>query len=845
MADGDGDRLPDEFEARFGSDPNKADTDGDGLTDAEEAGVGTDPTLPDTDGNGILDPDDDLDGDGVTNRQELTDGTQAFNPDTDGDKLSDGEEKQHGTDPLNPDTDGDGLTDSEEIKLGSDPLRADSNGDGVSDGEATSFERTIDPDGVPASLIATGSGRAVLETEVREAPIAEYENIAGLVGTPIEVVGEETIAKGTLTLEFDSSSVPSGTSLAIVHFDEENYTWDYPADQSVDLANGTATVTTTEFSPFIVVRVDEFNKIWEDEIVVPRAPGGNNVVVAIDSILTLDSSGSMSWNDPYDQRKTAAKSFVDALIPGDKAGVVDFDYYAYVTQPLTENRDDVKDAIDQIDSNGGTDIAEAVRASLDELDRAGAAGRDRVVVLLTDGDGYYEQSLTQRAISSKTAIYTIGLGTEANATLLQSIADSTGGQFYWVQDANELAGAFDRVSTDLGAPDSDGDGIADQTEIKGWRTWNGNRHVTKPDKPDSDDDGLSDGEEAGKFLDAQRGYTGLSNPNKADSDDDGLDDLTEFAEGTKPLNKDSDDDKLTDLEETEFGSDPLNRDTDGDGRTDKREHADGTDPLTHDLTLSEAGLAFLGGVFYGDWEWGAINVGTYSEEQRASHWYLLGQIAAGVGTLGLADVRDLAAQIQAGKWADIPLTIVGLVPTVGDTARTGAKVVSFASKGGKFARGAVALVRMMPRSWRLPIIKSLRHVPNIKLPQDIAVTGRAVAAKYASNGGDNAAKAIQKVRDGKLKIGKSEAQHNELINKIREKCKSDIRVNQRQVRKSGTSLVYVGINRPDLQCIDNAGNWYFAEFDSKTSKRGLDHRDRILLNDTGIPDTQVDLFEVD
>ncbi|WP_082788850.1 Ig-like domain-containing protein, partial [Lacticaseibacillus pantheris] len=97
--DTDGDGVPDDVEAKLGTDPNNVDTDGDGLDDFAELQYGTDPLAQDSDA------------DGVSDGQEVKDGTDPTNADTDGDNLTDGEEKTRGTNPLMIDTDGDGYTD--------------------------------------------------------------------------------------------------------------------------------------------------------------------------------------------------------------------------------------------------------------------------------------------------------------------------------------------------------------------------------------------------------------------------------------------------------------------------------------------------------------------------------------------------------------------------------------------------------------------------------------------------------------------------------------------------------------------------------------------------------------
>ncbi len=68
----------------------------------------------------------DSDGDGLPDEEEAKIGTDPNNPDTDGDGLLDGEEvKKYKTNPKDPDTDGGGIKDGIEVKNGADPLDAD------------------------------------------------------------------------------------------------------------------------------------------------------------------------------------------------------------------------------------------------------------------------------------------------------------------------------------------------------------------------------------------------------------------------------------------------------------------------------------------------------------------------------------------------------------------------------------------------------------------------------------------------------------------------------------------------------------------------------------------------
>jgi hypothetical protein len=682
--DTDGDGLPDANELRFGSDPKKADTDGDGLSDADEVRTLTDPRKPDTDGDGIGDAQDDTDADSLTNLAEVRGTTSPADDDSDNDGLKDGLEGRYRTDPVKPDTDGDKVSDGDEVTLGSDPLKAVAN---------QSYTWEVKGSVAGASARVTGPADAVLSAKVIPANEA-LKAVAGTVGEPVEVVSAGTLTSGTLTFRVEPSSIPAG-DVAVLHFDESTGTFDRPAQQSVNRTTGVVTVTAKSFSPFVLVNLAEFEAVWKGELDLPR---GGSKAKNVAAMLALDSSGSMLDNDPQDLRKDAAKQFVDALIAGDSAGGVDFDSVISGFQPLTTDLQKVKDFIDTIDSSGGTNIGIAVEASLDELDRAAAAKQARVVVLLTDGDGAYDAALTTRAADSKTTVYTVGLGDAVNDTLLQGIADATGGKYFKIAEAGGLDDALDRIGDDLGSPDTDGDGISDKAETDGWRTQRGIVYKTDPAKPDTDGDGFTDGDEAGAISQSSWGtaYAGLSDPTKKDTDGDGLDDPSEMSIDTSPWSRDTDFDGVSDNQEYDFDSDPLNINVDGDLYLDSEEHSKKLHPLEYDLTKDESDAAFLGGFVFGDWEWGAKNVGRLSDPQRQSFQYLAGQFASGVAVIG--DIRDFIANIGQGNFGGAALSAVGLVPAIGDGAKLAKGIAKFASRGANAEKAAYRYIYELPAS---------------------------------------------------------------------------------------------------------------------------------------------------
>jgi Mg-chelatase subunit ChlD len=838
-ADRDGDGLTDAQEIAAGNDPQAADSDADGLDDLAEITAGLDPTDPQSD-PGVPDGAGDLDGDGVTDAQELADGTWPFRADSDDDGLDDGQEKALGTDPLVPDSDGDGLADGDEIALGADPAVADADGDGILDGDAT-YTRVTTGDG--ATLTVTGGASAVLAASVRAGEDTLLVGAPGLLSGTVLALVPEQVATGTLTFAFDPAALPAGHEAAVLHLDAETGAFDRPVDQRVDLATGTASVTTDDFSPFVVADVTEMERVWAERITQPREPGTGGA--NIDAVLALDASGSMQTNDPRGQRKAAAVSFVDALIDGDQAAVVSFTGSATLLQPLTTDRAAAVAAISRIGAGGGTSISAAMAASLDELDARGLPEHERTVVLLTDGIGSYRPDLTDRAVRSGTTVYTVGLGSGTDQVLLDEIATDTGGKFFLLENADQIAGAFDRITEDLGEPDTDGDGLADTAETNGWRDGAGRTFVTDPANADTDGDGLTDGEEAGGFatggaFGSGQYYQGFADPTRPDTDGDGIGDAQEWDTQTHPRLTDTDGDRLDDLTEVSAEFDPLEFDADGDGRHDAQEYADGSDPFAADTDLAGSVHAALAGFFFGDaWESWAAKAAGVTVDVASREWYLLGQVGSGLIVLG--DLRDLVHGIGTGAWGSAAWAAVAFIPGAGDAVRIAQETVVFAARSTRAGQAAVSVGKVFLDGKQMDGVRQLvATLPGSQtlLDKAIKAAGKdAPPARIADIGSldlSNLRWRISRDTDQAqaLKEYLTELQDIDLSGRK----VTDVRIDQWQVDRTGT---LVGRNRPDLQYTLD-GKRYYVEWDKPrcadptTSLRGDEHGQRILNNDPNV-----------
>jgi Ca-activated chloride channel family protein len=175
----------------------------------------------------------------------------------------------------------------------------------------------------------------------------------------------------------------------------------------------------------------------------------------IDVVFGIDSSGSMSWNDPSGQRKTAAKSFADKLDAArDQAGVASWDDNVDFTYGLSSNLTEVKNRIDNVDSSGGTNLNVGLNACIAILDtNTRTENSVEVIVFLSNGAGTYTYAANNgpaaNAASKGYVIYSIGLGSTPATGPLTDMAIATGGAYYPSPTADNLQAIFDTIFTTI------------------------------------------------------------------------------------------------------------------------------------------------------------------------------------------------------------------------------------------------------------------------------------------------------------------------------------------------------------------------------------------------------------
>ena len=115
-----------------------------------------------------------------------------------------------------------------------------------------------------------------------------------------------------------------------------------------------------------------------------------------DIIIILDISGSMSRQNRIDLAKDAAKDVISALTIGDHFGVVQFSSDAktlggkYLLQATKENKQKMKDYINNIEIGGGTNFYAGFKTAFELLTVSVAqeanSGCNSAMLFLTDGE---------------------------------------------------------------------------------------------------------------------------------------------------------------------------------------------------------------------------------------------------------------------------------------------------------------------------------------------------------------------------------------------------------------------------------------------------------------------------
>src|SRR3954447_1526510 len=213
-----------------------------------------------------------------------------------------------------------------------------------------------------------------------------------------------------------------------------------------------ATVTDAQKRLVPDLTKDDFN-VFDNEKPQPVVYFDNSVR-PINVVVMLDTSGSMTLT--IDLLKQAAEQFLLRLLPEDKGRVGAFNDKIQFNARWSSDRDQMISDAKNLDFGNGTRLWDAVGASLDELKTID--GR-KVILLFTDGDDTESKlrlgTVLDRARADEVMVYAIGLESKFMGTTtkpdsgLRKIAEETGGGYFELKRATDLAPTFTKVAQEL------------------------------------------------------------------------------------------------------------------------------------------------------------------------------------------------------------------------------------------------------------------------------------------------------------------------------------------------------------------------------------------------------------
>ena len=192
---------------------------------------------------------------------------------------------------------------------------------------------------------------------------------------------------------------------------------------------------------------------------VPPAANGHST--PRDVVFVLDRSGSMGGWKMVAARRALAR-MVDTLSDRDRFTVLAFDDRIETPpesggrlMPATNRlRYRAVEFLAKIEARGGTEMAEPLNRAVNELSADKESGRERILVLVTDGQvGNEDQILKHLGPRVKgLRIFTLGIDRAVNAGFLRRLADLGGGRSEIVESEDRLDEVMDSIHRHIGTP---------------------------------------------------------------------------------------------------------------------------------------------------------------------------------------------------------------------------------------------------------------------------------------------------------------------------------------------------------------------------------------------------------
>ncbi len=162
-----------------------------------------------------------------------------------------------------------------------------------------------------------------------------------------------------------------------------------------------------------------------------------------DTVILLDCSGSMA-GDSIRLAKEGVQLAIGHLTPEDRFGLIGFgsDFTRFATGLQSAHAQTVQQArgfVNSLESMGGTELASALEAALSYT-----SGRPLDLLVLTDGEVWNLENVTDYAKAIGARIFTVGIGSAVAEDTVRMLADETGGACELVSPNEDMSARIER-----------------------------------------------------------------------------------------------------------------------------------------------------------------------------------------------------------------------------------------------------------------------------------------------------------------------------------------------------------------------------------------------------------------
>lgn len=173
----------------------------------------------------------------------------------------------------------------------------------------------------------------------------------------------------------------------------------------------------------------------------------------VDLVVVLDRSGSMNGQKIEDARN-AILNLLNRLTTRDRLALVTYSSNVRIETGLLpvdgDNRAVMVRAVNQVRAGGGTNLGGGLKSGIDALLRAEEVGRQRKVILISDGlanqgitDPQELGRMASIAVERNFSISSVGVGYDFNEVLMTALADRGAGRYYFLENPRTFAQVFE------------------------------------------------------------------------------------------------------------------------------------------------------------------------------------------------------------------------------------------------------------------------------------------------------------------------------------------------------------------------------------------------------------------